>query len=76
MTRFQFRGCPRCGGDLFINQGDWQCLQCGRYPRPATATQRPPGLEAADGRPSNAAAGADASADAGGFWDFWRRRAV
>lgn len=31
MARFMFRGCRHCGGDLFLNQGDWQCLQCGRY---------------------------------------------
>ena len=80
MTRFHFRGCPRCGGDLHLNQGDWQCLQCGRYPRPATAAaaaltlaltvQNPP--------PANADADADANRNAGanGFWDFWRRRAI
>ena len=31
VSRFVLRGCPRCGGDLFLNEGDWQCLQCGRY---------------------------------------------
>ena len=31
MAQFIFRGCRRCAGDLFINQGDWQCLQCGHY---------------------------------------------
>ena len=38
MTRYIFRGCQRCGGDLYLNndeqrqeQDDWQCLQCGRY---------------------------------------------
>ena len=44
LTRYIMRGCPRCGGDLHINEqyyrkDDWQCLQCGRYqhrpdPRP------------------------------------------
>lgn len=37
MTRYIFRGCPRCGGDLYINyhhgnQDHWRCLQCGRHP--------------------------------------------
>ena len=42
MGRFVFRGCRRCGGDLFVNQGDWQCLQCGRYPQAQRSqTQRP-----------------------------------
>ena len=68
MSRFQFRGCPRCGGDLYLNQGDWQCLHCGRYPLPASA--------AAMAIPPRPAAGAPVNADAGGFWDFWRRRAV
>ena len=36
MTRYIMRGCPRCGGDLYVNEqyyrrDDWQCLQCGRY---------------------------------------------
>ena len=45
MTQYLFRGCGRCGGDLYIDNqygrdGDWICLQCGRYryrqaPRPA-----------------------------------------
>ncbi len=44
MGRFVFRGCRRCSGDLFVNQGDWQCLQCGRYPQtqrslPAVASE-------------------------------------
>ena len=36
VTRYILRGCPRCGGDLFIHdqyqrKDDWLCLQCGRY---------------------------------------------
>ena len=71
MSRFQFRGCPRCGGDLYLNQGDWQCLHCGRYPRPAAASAMATPLP-----PPGAGASANADADAGGFWDFWRRRAA
>ena len=67
MSSFRFRGCPRCGGDLYLNQGDWQCLHCGRYPRPALAATPLPELE-------TRAAGTPPGADAGGFWDFWRRR--
>lgn len=71
MTRFHFRGCPRCGGDLYLTPDDWQCLQCGRSHRPATAAaamavQNPPPAES--GLPDNA--------DADSFWDFWRRQAV
>ena len=37
MSRYIFRGCPRCGGDLYVNYhdskpDDWQCLQCGHHP--------------------------------------------
>ena len=28
---FRLKGCVSCGGDLGLNYGDWQCLQCGRY---------------------------------------------
>ncbi len=32
MSRWRLKGCPRCGGDLFIEKGfdNWyeQCLQC------------------------------------------------
>ena len=28
---FWLKGCVNCGGDLFIDYGDWHCLQCGRY---------------------------------------------
>jgi len=33
MANWQFRSCPRCGGDIFMDteEGDWfsHCLQCG-----------------------------------------------
>ncbi|MBM3942834.1 MAG: hypothetical protein FJ316_07925 [SAR202 cluster bacterium] len=28
---FLLKSCPRCGGDLILDEGDWLCLQCGRY---------------------------------------------
>ena len=28
---FRLKGCDKCGGDLSLNDGDWQCFQCGRY---------------------------------------------
>lgn len=31
MTLWNFKGCQKCCGDLFMDNGDWQCLQCGRY---------------------------------------------
>ena len=31
MTIWNFKGCQKCCGDLFMDDGDWQCLQCGRY---------------------------------------------
>ena len=42
MTRYVFRGCRRCGGDLYINyenrrNADWLCLQCGHHPEPRAA---------------------------------------
>ena len=78
MTRFHFRGCPRCGGDLYLTPDDWQCLQCGRSPRPAAALPilPPPPPPPQSGRPADANAAAGAGADADGFWDFWRRQAV
>ncbi len=33
MTDVQFKACPRCTGDLFLEQDEydwnWTCLQCG-----------------------------------------------
>ena len=29
--RFLLKACVRCGGDLALDDGDWLCLQCGRY---------------------------------------------
>ena len=28
---FRLKGCLKCGGDLYLDRIDWQCLQCGRY---------------------------------------------
>ena len=28
---FWLKGCDKCGGDLFMQEDDWQCLQCGTY---------------------------------------------
>ncbi len=28
---FWLKGCEKCGGDLFMEEADWQCLQCGTY---------------------------------------------
>lgn len=27
----QLKACPKCHGDLSLDEGDWLCLQCGRY---------------------------------------------
>ncbi len=42
-TSFRLRGCPRCGGDLFLDTlesapgeaPDYVCIQCGRRTLPA-----------------------------------------
>ena len=31
MNVWKFKGCSRCGGDLFAQDGEWGCIQCGRY---------------------------------------------
>ena len=31
MSWFRFKACRKCQGDLVLDQGDWLCLQCGRY---------------------------------------------
>ena len=28
---FWLKGCSRCRGDLFLEELDWRCLQCGIY---------------------------------------------
>ena len=28
---FRLKGCVKCQGDLVWDDGDWLCLQCGRY---------------------------------------------
>ena len=28
---FWLKGCSRCRGDLFLEELDWRCLQCGTY---------------------------------------------
>ena len=47
MARYIFRGCPRCGGDLYLNyqhssMDDWRCLQCGHHPRRAINARAKP----------------------------------
>lgn len=43
---FRVRSCPRCVGDLFLEEGDcvreWVCLQCGH--RASTSLMVAPGL--------------------------------
>ena len=31
MNNYILKACRRCGGDLAMDNGDWICLQCGRY---------------------------------------------
>ena len=31
MNSWRFKSCIKCGGDLFVQDGDWGCIQCGRY---------------------------------------------
>ena len=31
MLHFHLRACPKCQGDLALDEGDWLCLQCGTY---------------------------------------------
>ena len=31
MALFRFKACTKCGGDLALDDGDWLCLQCGKY---------------------------------------------
>ena len=31
LTLFRFKACTKCGGDLALEEGDWLCLQCGKY---------------------------------------------
>ena len=31
MNIWRFKGCSRCGGDLIFQDGEWGCMQCGRY---------------------------------------------
>ena len=47
LNRFALKACPKCGGDLVLDQGDWLCLHCGTYyytnlyQEPATLYQEP-----------------------------------
>ena len=29
-ARWRLHQCTRCGGDLYREEGEWKCLQCGR----------------------------------------------
>ena len=31
MLHFHLKACPKCRGDLALDEGDWLCLQCGTY---------------------------------------------
>ena len=31
MNWFRLKACVKCRGDLVLDDGDWLCLQCGRY---------------------------------------------
>ena len=31
MIWFRLKACVKCRGDLVLDDGDWLCLQCGRY---------------------------------------------
>lgn len=31
MNWFRLKACAKCQGDLVLDDGDWLCLQCGRY---------------------------------------------
>ena len=31
LALFRFKACTKCGGDLALDDGDWLCLQCGKY---------------------------------------------
>ncbi len=35
MNVWKFKSCSKCGGDLFAQDGEWGCIQCGRYYYPA-----------------------------------------
>ena len=35
MSVWKFKSCSKCGGDLFAQDGEWGCIQCGRYYYPA-----------------------------------------
>ena len=28
---YLLKGCVKCEGDLFLEDDDWRCLQCGKY---------------------------------------------
>jgi len=31
VTTWTLKGCPRCGGDLYAEDGGFTCLQCGYH---------------------------------------------
>ncbi len=31
MDLFRLKACQKCRGDLVLDEGDWLCLQCGKY---------------------------------------------
>ncbi len=40
MSIWKFKSCGKCGGDLFAQDGEWGCIQCGRYYYPASTEPR------------------------------------
>ena len=45
MDWFLLACCPKCQGDLVLDEGDWRCMQCGTYyyPTRRRANGRRPG---------------------------------
>lgn len=35
MSAWKIKSCSKCGGDLFSQDGEWGCIQCGQYYYPA-----------------------------------------
>ena len=60
---FRLKGCVKCGGDLFLEGADWECLQCGKYyytGAPLHFDGRREGAWASRGRTTNRRAGLEA----------------
>lgn len=46
----RLKACPRCRGDLFLDEGTWVCLQCGHreYDKPFDLGNKVSSLALAD----------------------------